>query len=108
MNDIGYINESYKESILYRSTPTELWQLKQARPYTTSAIAYHCEEGNPKQVQIFKEHLAELDKRIKALEDKKFREWLSTQGQTTENVDVETLREIFDAMDDEDKYQQVF
>lgn len=104
MNDIGYADTPYKQSILFRSTPMDIWQLKNGRSYANMAIEYHSKECNPKQVQFFKEHLSEIDKRIEIIENEKFKEWLDARFERTDNIDKKMMREIFDAMDDVDKY----
>lgn len=65
MNDIGYINQEYKDSIAYNTVmyATEE-QLLNRLPYTINAIEYHKKEHNPKQVKFFTDEMNLIKKRL--------------------------------------------
>jgi hypothetical protein len=55
MNDVGYIDERYEDSICYMHTNStnDPERLKLRLMAINGAIGYHKEQDNPKQVQFF-------------------------------------------------------
>lgn len=104
MNDSGYITITYKGSYLFNSLTYDYSQLKRQKQYTVGAIEFHKREDNPKQEAFFKEHLIEIEKRISKAYDEAFESWAEKQSGNQFKTNKQSLRVVFDAMDDEDKF----
>lgn len=69
MNDIGYIQQGYKGSILFNSLRNSKDCLLNQKRYTQMAISHHTEGQNQSQVEFFTQHLTEINKRLKRLKN---------------------------------------
>lgn len=66
---MAYIDERYSDSVCCRSVMgCSAEQLRNRRPYTVGAIAFHRREGNAGQVAFFTAELALIDRRLRLLE----------------------------------------
>jgi hypothetical protein len=73
MNDIGYIDERYEDSICCTAitNTNDTDQLTNKLRAIESAINYHKEEQNPKQVQFFKAARDHVYKKLKIKPEEK-------------------------------------
>lgn len=66
MNDIGYENLNYKNSVGYTTVISlNVEQLQYRKGYTEGAIEFHIKNNNPRQVAFFTEELNLINKRLK-------------------------------------------
>lgn len=66
MNDIGYVNITFKGSMNETSIKTASEkQLQNLLPYYSGAVKYHTKEQNPKQVVFFQAGEKLIKKRLK-------------------------------------------
>jgi len=69
MNDIGYENLNYKDSVGYTTViSANEEELRYRKGYTKGAIKFHIKENNPKQIKFFTEELNLINKRLKKYE----------------------------------------
>lgn len=68
MNDIGYIDLEFKDSVHYSTVMSARKDELLCRiRYVEMAISFHTEENNPKQVKFFTDELNLINKRLKIL-----------------------------------------
>jgi len=66
-NDVGFLDTPYRESECFYATNSVTCKerLMNRRKYTLSAISYHKERNNKKQVQFFTEDLNLINKKLR-------------------------------------------
>lgn len=69
MNDKGYVNLKYEESVHWKETEycSERWRLKNKRPYFEMAVCFHRREQNPEQTAFFQAGLDHIDRKLESL-----------------------------------------